>query len=409
MQDVVELPAVDISSPSLLPPTYPLTDCGNAERLIDQHGDCIRFCPPKRQWFVWNGCKWTADEGAAIQLVKKTVRAIRHERMQAVRQAEYDQGASEVLRRQADALAKWANRSEGATQIAATLRMSESDPRVSTNPDDFDRDPLLLNLTNGVIDLSLSKFREHRPGDLLTKVAGAEYKPDAICPRWLKFLEEVFEPHPDVIPYVQRAVGYTLTGKSEEECVFALVGSGRNGKSTLIAILHQLLGEYGGVAEMDTFLGSGASKLREDLADMRGRRFVSAQEPFMNSTFAEATLKWVSGGDRLRARRLYEHAQEFQPTHKLWFAMNRMPALRSDDHAAWSRLRVIPFDVSFAKKPDRELKTELRSELSGVLNWALEGCGQWQRHGLWTPRSVENATEGWRTYGSGRKRQTAQT
>jgi putative DNA primase/helicase len=376
-----------------------LTDCGNAERLIDQHGECLRFCAPNRQWFVWTGVQWVADRGSVVQLAKKTVRAMRHERSELLRQVEDENGDWEVARREADALTKWAHRSEGAAQISAALRMAESDPRISVVPEQFDRDPWTLNLPNGSLELRSATFREHRPEELITKVAGAEYKANSHCPRWKRFLKEVFAHNLDVIPYLQRAVGYTLTGQTREECVFVLVGSGRNGKSTLIYLLHQLLGEYGGVAEMDTFLTSGANKLREDIADMRGRRFVSTQEPFINSTFAEATIKWISGGDKLRARRLYEHAQEFQPTHKLWLAMNRLPALRLDDQAAWSRLRIIPFDVSFTNDCDRELKHELRNELSGILRWALEGCTAWQRKGLGSAKSIEEAKQFWRTLG----------
>jgi putative DNA primase/helicase len=376
-----------------------LTDCGNAERLIDQHGECLRFCAAKRQWLAWNGVQWLIERGSAVQLAKKMVRAMRHERLQLLSQAEDENGDWEVNRRQADALAKWAHRSEGAAQINAALRMAESDPRLSVSPEAFDRDTWVLNLPNGSLDLRSATFREHRPEELITKVAGAEYKASALCRRWNKFLNEVFAPHLDIIPYLQRAIGYSLTGQTREECVFVLVGSGRNGKSTLINVLHQLFEEYGGVAEMDTFLTSGANKLREDIADMRGRRFVSAQEPFISSTFAEATIKWVSGGDRLRARRLYEHAQEFQPTHKLWLAMNRLPALRSNDDAAWSRLRIIPFDVSFTDTCDRELKHELRSELSGILRWALQGCTAWQRKSLGSAKSIEDATQHWRSLG----------
>ena len=147
---------------------------------------------------------------------------------------------------------------------------------------------------------------------------------------------------------------------------------------------------------MDAFLASRRTVLREDVADMRGRRFVFAQEPTVGSAFAEATLKWLSGGDRLRARRLYEHAQEFQPSHKLWLAVNRVPTLRSDDHAAWSRMRVIPFDVSFTNRENRDLKTELQGELSGILRWAVQGCLLWQKNGLGSAESVGEATEMWR-------------
>ncbi len=380
-------------------PMRPLTDCGNAERLVDQHGDCMRFCAPKRQWFVWNAVGWAADRGAAVQLAKKTARTIRQERVQILSRAESDNGDWDATRRQADALTKWANRSEGSAQITAALRMAESDPRISVTPEEFDSFPWVLNLSNGTIELGPGILREHRPQELLTKIAGAEYSPNAECPRWKKFLKEVFEPHPDIIPYLQRAVGYSLTGETREECVFVLVGNGRNGKSTLISVLHHLLGEYAGVAEMDAFLTSGAGKLREDIVDMRGRRFVSAQEPLINSAFAEATIKWVSGGDKLRARRLYEHAQEFQPTHKLWLAMNRIPTLRLDDHAAWSRLRIIPFDRSFTNTCDRELKLDLRDELSGILRWALDGCIAWQRVGLGFCDSIEEATQFWRRHG----------
>jgi putative DNA primase/helicase len=375
---------------------YPLTECGNAERFVDQHGDCVRYCAVKRQWLVWNGIKWAADEGAAMQLVKKTVRAMRVEHKQVLADSECDAGDWESARRQAEALARWANRSESAAQISATLRLAQSDPRVTVDPGEFDRSPWLLNLSNGCVDLRSGKLREHRAEDLLTKIAGAEYQSRARCPRWKRFLSEIFKPYPDIIPYLQKAIGYALTGETYEECVFVLLGSGRNGKSTLIGVIHELVGDYGGVAEMDTFLAGGSSYLREDLADMRGRRFVSAQEPLLSGRFAEATLKWVSGGDKLRARRLYEHAQEFQPTHKLWLAMNRLPALRSDDEAAWSRLRVIPFEVSFAGREDTDLKAELRTETNGILKWALEGCLLWQRDGLAAVASIRDSTGLWR-------------
>ncbi len=204
------------SAPIRYDSQYALTDCGNAERLVDQHGDCLRFCSAMRHWFLWKG----------------------------------------NLRRRADALEKWATRSEGASRIIAMLRMAESDPRVLVEPGDFDTPAWALNLHNGTIDLKHGHFREHRPEELLTRLAGAEYQSNIQCPRWKQFLAEVFAPHPEIVPFLQRAVGYTLTGETREECVFVLAGSGRNGKSTLIGILHRILGQYGGVAEMDTFLAS---------------------------------------------------------------------------------------------------------------------------------------------------------
>jgi len=359
-----------------------MTDCGNAERLIDQYGEAMRFCPAMRQWFVWNGDQWVADYGRAVQLAKKTVRSMQQERNLLLNQAERDPLDFDVFRSRAEAIAKWATRSESALRIASMLRLAESDPRISVASDDFNKDHWLLNLSNGTVELKSGSFREHRPPDLLTKSAGPPYIRGAKCPRWERFLDEVFEPHPELIPFLQKAVGYTLTGDIREECVFVLVGKGRNGKSTFLRVLHELLGEYGGIAQMETFLRTGGRVLREDIADMRGRRLVSAQEPALTGIFAEAILKWLSGGDQLRARRLYEHDQEFHPTHKLWFAMNRLPTIPSGDVAAWARLRIIPFDVCFNKMENRQLKYELHREISGILHWALSGCLSWQQNGL---------------------------
>jgi len=369
---------------------YELTDCGNAERLVELYGEGIRFCRLMREWFVWRKPAWTVDSGAVVQLAKKAVRTMNLDRRALLDQAEELSDSGEILRLQADALSKWARRSEGARHIAAMVHLAESDPRVCISPGDFDRDPWALNVLNGTIDLRTGYLRPHKPEDLTTKLAPVAYDPRAKCERWLQFLEEVFKPHPEVINFLQRAIGYTLTGDVREECIFILVGKGRNGKSTLIKILHDLLGSYGGVAEIETFLMSHRGALREDIADMQGRRFIGAQEPALEGAFAEGKLKWLSGGDMLRSRRLWEHAQEFAPSHKLWLAVNKLPKLRHDDPAAWSRLRLIPFDVSFENMPDRELKRKLRDELNGILNWALQGCLLWQQTGLGFAPSMKN-------------------
>jgi putative DNA primase/helicase len=384
---------------ALTPPRfYSTTDCGNAERLVDGHGESLRFCRGLRQWYVWDGRVWSPDDGAAIQLAKKTVRSMQQERKQLMTWTEDQPLQAGLANRWADSLDRWAARSEGASRIMAMLRMAESDPRVAIEPHKFDDDPLILTVLNGSIDLKTGQFQKQRPEDMVSKLAGCEYRPTAKCPRWHEFMKEVFYPHPEMIPFVQRAAGYSLTGDTREECVFVLEGTGRNGKGTLIGTLHRVFGQYGGVAEMDTFMVSRGSPLREDIADMRGRRFVSSQEPMLDGKFAEATLKWLSGGDLLRARRLFEHAQEFQPSHKLWLAVNRLPQLPRDDPASWSRLRIIPFDVSFEVHPNRNLKTELQSELSGILNWALEGCLSWQTLGLGSTANVVRPTHSSRSH-----------
>ena len=369
-------------------PTYSLTDCGNAERLVDMYLNTIRFCPQTRAWFVWDGHRWQANDGLIVQLAKNTVRTILKERKHVLKLAERYPENWEFLRPQADALHKWATHSEGDARIAAMIHLAKTDPRVSVKPEDFDTDPWLLDARNGTIDLRTGRLHPHSPERLITRNTGQRYEPDAHCDRWQIFLQQVFESRSTTIPFIQKAIGYTLTGETREECIFLLVGSGRNGKSTLLGALHQALGSYGGIAEIETFLVSSRSSLREDIADMQGKRFISAQEPALSGMFAENTLKWLSGGDRLRSRRLYEHAREFQPTHKLWLALNRLPNLRRDDPAVWSRLHVIPFDTSFRGREDRNLKHQLQSELGGILTWAVHGCLMWQQEGLGTSFSL---------------------
>ncbi len=378
-------------SPALGCLEYSLSDCGNAERMVDQHAESLRFCRDTSNWLAWNGCRWATDGGAIVQLAKRTIRTMQVEHANILRGAARQPERWSDVRQRADAMWRWSQRSEGAARIIAMLRLAESDPRITICAPMLDRDQWLLNLPNGTLDLRSGTFREHRPEDLLTKCAGTDYDPNAKCTRWLQFLEEVFRPNPDVIPFLQRAIGYSLTGDTREHCVFVLLGAGRNGKSTLLDILIELLGDYGGIAEFETFLQTRHSILREDIADMRGRRLISAQEPSMTGHLAENTLKWISGGDRLRARRLYEHAQEFSPSHKLWLAANRLPAIHPEDPALWRRLRVIPFDVSFVNDADRELKDRLRRESSGILNWALEGCRSWQKSGLGSSPSIQGA------------------
>ena len=349
---------------------------------MDRCGGSIRYCPDKEEWFFWDGHFWTARRWAIVELAKKTVRTMHLERNHILKLSERHPESWELLGSQADALHKWAMRSEGEARITAMIHLAESDSRIIANAEDFDKNPWLLNASNGVIELRTGRLLPHRPDMLLMKNTGQIYDPDARCDRWQKFLKEVFEPHPEAITFLQKAVGYTLTGDTREECVFVLIGDGRNGKSTVLEVMQQILGSYGGVAEIEAFLVAHRNSLREDIADLQGRRYVSVQEPPLTSTFSESTLKWLSGGDRLRARRLWEHAHEFQPSHKLWFAVNRLPAIRRDDFAAWSRIRLIPFDVSFRGREDRELKHELTSEANGILRWAVHGCLMWQKTGL---------------------------
>ena len=206
---------------------YALTDCGNAERLVDQHGESFRFCPPTRQWLTWNGFRWVADRGTVVQLAKKTIRAVQQERSLLLRQAELGGLGGDILRARADALARWATRSEGVSRIAGMLSLAESDPRIVAKAGYSDSDPWLFNLRNGTVELRGLRMRAHRLENLLRK------PPSNITPGHMSASgavpQEVFAPHPTHIPFIHRAVGYNMSATREKKYI-GLEGRGRNGK-----------------------------------------------------------------------------------------------------------------------------------------------------------------------------------
>jgi putative DNA primase/helicase len=364
---------------------FPLTDLGNAERFVSQHAANVRYCYDWRAWLVWDGIRWKRDAGAeARRLAKLTVRSI---------YTEAGQQATEDKRRDS---ANWAKKSESAAAIEAMLKLAQSES-VSISPDELDADSWLLNVRNGTVDLRSGALLPHKRENLISKLAPVEFDVGARCPRWDRFLSEVFERHPDLIAFIQRAVGYALSGDTREECLFLLHGGGRNGKGTFLLTLALMLGDYAGTADFSTFVQRrDDSGPRDDIANMRGKRFVSAQESREGVALAESLLKWLTGGDRVRARRLYENSTEFQPSWKIFLASNHRPIVRGTDLAIWSRIKLVPFDVTFEGREDRKLKDTLRGELSGILGWAVAGCLKWQADGLAFPVSVLEATNEYR-------------
>ena len=367
-------------------PNFPLTELGNAERLVDQCGPRIRFCHEYGEWFCWDGRRWCLDTtGEITRLAKLVVRGIAGEAARA---------PSKELRKK---VVGWAKDSERSAAITAMLKLAQSESGIPVSPNELDADGWLLNCANGCIDLRMGELKRHDPRDLITRLITARYHKEAKCPRWIQFLSEVFEGHADIIPFIQRAVGYSLTGDTREECLFLLWGTGRNGKGTFIKTFATMLADYAGTADFAAFVRHRSDGgPRDDIADLRGKRFVSAQESRQGAAFDESIIKWLTGGDRVRARLLYQNSYEFDPTHKLWLATNHKPMIRGNDPAIWSRLKLIPFETSFEGREDKTLKQDLLRELPGILAWAVEGCLLWQRDGLMFPESVVSATQEYR-------------
>jgi putative DNA primase/helicase len=371
---------------------FRLTEMGNAERFVAQHGTNARFVHDWNSWVIWNGKYFARDgNGESVRLTKTTVRSI------------YSEAADCEEQKQRSAIVDWAKRSEKAAQITAMLKLAQSEPGVPVSPNDLDQGTELLNVQNGTIELLTGRLRPHDRKDLFTKIAPVVYDQAAECPRWTEFLEQVFEPHRDLIPFIQRAIGYSLTGSTREECLFLLHGPlGRNGKGTFIKTIASMLGDYSLTADFSTFVAARDDHgPRDDVANMHGRRFVSAQESREGAPLAESLIKWLTGGDIVRARRLFENSWEFMPTFKLWLATNHKPTIRGTDSAIWSRIKLIPFDVSFEGREDRGLKDDLQAELTGILRWAVQGCLDWRRNGLLAPESVTDSTAEYRAESDG--------
>ena len=362
------------------------TDLGNACRLVARHGDDLRYVPDFKKWLTWDGARWLFDEdGEVMRCAKQTALSI------------YGEAAAERDNERRKALAVWAAKSEGEQRLRAMLELAKSEPGVPVRPNELDADPWLLSVSNGVVDLRTGALKEPRREDYITKRAQVDFRQGATCPAWLTFLDRIFNGDANLIAFMQRAVGYSLTGLTSEQLFFLLYGTGQNGKSTLLGVLRALLGDYAATAPAATFMERDKGGPTNDLARLRGARFVAAIETEDGQKLAESLVKQVTGEDMISSRFLYAEFFEYLPAFKLWLAVNHRPVIKGDDYAIWRRIRLVPFEVCIPEgEKDKTLPGKLKAELPGILNWALEGCRLWQESGLAAPEAVMAATEAYR-------------
>lgn len=363
------------------------TDYGNAERLVAQHGQDLRYCHPFKKWYCWDEQCWRLDDsGGPVRAAKLTVRAI------------YQEAATAATEEERKALAAWAARSESNARIQAMLQLATSEAEVVVLPEDLDFDPWLLNVENGTIDLRTGKLRPHDRDDLITKRAPVRYDPAAEAPTWVKFLDRIMAADDELTGFLQRAVGYSLTGVTGEECLFVPYGTGANGKSRFLGAVHTMLGSYAQQLPRETLMAhSRSGAIPNDVAALAGVRFGTAIETRKSQRLDEELVKQLTGGDKVRARFLFGEFFEFQPVAKLWLATNHKPKITGTDDGIWRRIRVVPFTVTIPEgERDQHLAAKLEAELPGILAWAVEGCLAWQRHGLDPPGAVTGATAGYR-------------
>ena len=367
-------------------PAFNLTDLGNTERLVAQHGGDLRYCYPWGKWLVWDGKRWNPD--ATGEVHRRAVRTV------AAIYAEAESADDKDERR---AIARHAATSESRTRIEAMIALSRSRPGIPALPEDFDSDPWLLNVENGTIDLRTGELRAHRREDLITKIAPVVYDPNAKAPRFLQFLGEVFEGDEELISFVRRFAGYSLTGSTEERVFTILYGRGKNGKTTLVELLEHAMGDYATTTDTETILAKRYQGVGNDVAALKGARFVATAEVERGRALAESKVKSLTGNDTVTARFLYAEPFAFRPEFKLWLSTNNKPVIRGTDDAIWDRIRLIPFAKRFeGTEADPRLPEKLRAETPGVLAWMVQGCAEWQRGGLGEPEKVAAATTGYR-------------
>ncbi|MCC6483323.1 MAG: hypothetical protein IT209_00625 [Armatimonadetes bacterium] len=372
---------------------YNLTDIGNAERMAHLHGDYIRFCYTNSSWYVWTGKQWLLDTSGAVE--RRAISTIRGFYREA--------GAAEEADRR-KVLAKWALTSEAGPRVKAMIEITKASVPVSL--EEFDRDVWLLNCRNGVVDLRTGNLLEHDPRLMQSKIAPVLYEPGVDQSLWLSFLADATGGDTELMAFLQRAVGYSVSASVNEEVLLFVHGPGASGKSTFIESIRSALGDYATTLDFEVLLkkdfSSGGTGPNAELAKLPGVRFAASEEVDQGKKLAEGLVKNLTGNTQISARAPHaKRATEFVPQFKLWLVANDAPNVRADDDALWRRILRCPFEqVVPPEKRDRTLKERLRDPAIGgkqILAWAVQGCLDWLGQGLNPPEGVIQATEKLRT------------
>ena len=373
------------------------TDEANARRFVRMFIDEVLYCAPWKSWVVWDGKRWRRDDTGAI------VAKAREVGPQVWIEANRCDGDA------ADNARRFAAKSCSRQSIKNMVELAKSDPDIVVLPSQLDTQPMLFNCDNGTIDLATGKLRPHDLLDRLTQCSPVTYREDSpSVGKWLTFLDTVLG-DPETTRFMQRLVGYFLTGSIDEHKLVIAHGDGANGKSTMFNILQAMFGPQYMITIVKSVLleKPQVASHQTETMNLFGARVALSSETNDSDSLDEATVKDLTGGDTIRGSRKYEQTWQFDPTHKLILQTNHMPRIKGSDHAIWRRVLKIPFDVTFwdedngetglpEHKCDKSLLGQLKAELSGILHWAVIGCMQWQQDGLQPSKKVLKATESYK-------------
>jgi P4 family phage/plasmid primase-like protien len=367
---------------------YRLTDLGNSERLVALHGKDFRYSYPMRKFLVWDGTRWNPDNIGRLRQMCKDVVLIMY--------AEAAKLNDEADRK---ALSRWAMMSETTKKSRDMLEFAQSVPGIPILPEHLDQNIYLINCLNGTVDLKTGELKPHNRDDLITKIAPVNYNPDALCPTWLDHLYKIMAGNTELIRFLQKAFGYSITGDTSERKLFIGHGIGANGKTATHETIALVLGDYATRTPTETILIKRNEGIPNDVARLKGARFVYASEAEQGRRLAESLVKDLSGGDAITARFLHQEWFEFHPEFKVWLATNHRPVIYGTDQAIWDRIRLIPFEVRIPEAeriPKSALMEIFKAEADGIFSWLVHGCLAWQREGLGCPDEVKTATESYR-------------
>lgn len=364
-------------------------DTGNADRLMDQYGEYIKYSYIDKSWYFYNGSFWEMDDkGMIAKFADQVVENMKDEKLKIAPDVDPE-----------DAAENWQSFVKKTRQHTQKKNfVEETKHRVPVLHGEFDRDPMLVNAINGYVDLSNGILQDHDIKKMFSQQADVEYSDNVDCPIWLNFLNQVFDNDQSLIDYIQKAVGYSATGSTSEQVMFILFGGGRNGKSVFINTIADILGTYSKTMSASSIMvkpnGNGANS---DIARLEGARMVVSSEPNEGVRLDEGLVKQLTGGDTVTARFLYGKEFEFEPQFKIWLATNHKPIIRGTDDGIWRRLMMIPFLVQIPEdKVDKKLSAKLKSESIGILNWIVDGAIKWQKEGLNPPAVVTKASKEYR-------------
>ena len=371
---------------------YPIRsydDTGNADRFIDRYGHLYKHSYITNKFYIYDGQKWKVDDRGAIRkLIDEMIESIKNEKVL------HSEDVTEEEAR--EAFQKYYKKTRG-TQSKKNI-MNELMHRKTVTPDEFDKDDMLLNVANGYVDLTSRELYKHDINKMFSQISNTDYSEKMQPAVWLDFLNDIFAGDKAVIRYIQKALGYSLTGSTREQVMFILFGKGRNGKSIFVETIAEILGDYSNNMQAKSLMVKKNDNVNTDIARLSKARFVTSSEPNEGFRFDEGLIKQITGGDKVTARFLYAEEFEYTPKFKIWVSTNHKPIIRGTDDGIWRRLVLIPFDVQIPEeKVDKDLKYKLLREAPAILNWMAEGAYMWMREGLELPEKLKESSKAYRT------------